>query len=142
MSEPRTNTTTENHNNNFKQSRRHQYQPPIRYNGLTKINYIKYFILKTFACWELDLRINELVRKQHCAKNNLSLRMKTEPVTVWRIWPALLTSIWPRNQTYIPCCIYCIYSNRDRLYLYAEIQITFGTVCTVCIGNTFFGTFS
>ena len=55
----------------------------------------------------------------HCPQNNLSPRIKTEPVTAGA----------PMVQK--PDTYRCIYSNRDQLGLSVEFQIIFGTVHVV-----------
>ena len=69
-----------------------------------------------------------IVGKLHCPKNNLNLRIKTEPATVQQIqWYSLCLASGQK-----PDMNCSIRSRRDRVGLYAEIQIIFGIVyCTV-----------
>ena len=77
-----------------------------------------------------------LYRLMHCAKNNLNLRIKSEPATAganatvyvcqtfWNIQLLLA-----QESDWHTVLYHCISSNRDRHGYYAEIQIIFGTVC-------------
>ena len=68
----------------------------------------------------------------HCPKNNLNLRIKTEPVSVGADSTVYVCLLCTYTEVYLaqkPDIYRCISFNCDRLSVfYAEIQVDFGTV--------------
>ena len=77
----------------------------------------------------IDLTWSRIEQYEHCPKHNLSLCIKTEPITVevYRCKSICLVSE-PHICKQKPDIYCCIRSSRDRLGYYAKIQIIFGTV--------------